>query len=134
MPDARQTFRIFISSPGDVVEERNQARLVIEGLRRQHRRYIAAGAMAGIGACETTLRVLTRKAKPMREREVNAKQHLTRAARWLAAAALAALMWLGQQGMPNNPNRRPNGLKPLRHTGIRATSSRPHSAPTANAS
>jgi len=34
--DTRQTVRIFISSPGDVVEERDQARRVIEGLERQY--------------------------------------------------------------------------------------------------
>ncbi len=31
-----RTVRIFISSPGDVVEERDQARRVIEGLQRQY--------------------------------------------------------------------------------------------------
>ncbi len=36
MTDTRQTVRIFISSPGDVAEERDQARHVIEGLERQY--------------------------------------------------------------------------------------------------
>ena len=31
-----QDFRIFISSPGDVVEERNQAKRVIERLQLQY--------------------------------------------------------------------------------------------------
>jgi tetratricopeptide (TPR) repeat protein len=36
MPDSQQTVRIFISSPGDVAEERENARRVVEGLRRQY--------------------------------------------------------------------------------------------------
>ena len=36
MADARRAVRIFISSPGDVVEERDQARRVIDGLQRQY--------------------------------------------------------------------------------------------------
>lgn len=36
MPDSQQTIRIFISSPGDVAEERENARRVVEGLRRQY--------------------------------------------------------------------------------------------------
>ena len=34
MPEPSQTVRIFISSPGDVAEERDGARRVIEGLQR----------------------------------------------------------------------------------------------------
>lgn len=36
MPDSRQTIRIFISSPGDVAEEREKARRVIEELQRKY--------------------------------------------------------------------------------------------------
>jgi formylglycine-generating enzyme required for sulfatase activity/Flp pilus assembly protein TadD len=36
MPDSQPTVRIFISSPGDVAEERENARRVVEGLRRQY--------------------------------------------------------------------------------------------------
>jgi hypothetical protein len=34
MSDSRQTIRIFISSPGDVTEERDGARRVVDGLQR----------------------------------------------------------------------------------------------------
>ena len=36
MADARQIVRIFISSPGDVVEERDQARRVLADLERRY--------------------------------------------------------------------------------------------------
>jgi len=36
MSDSQQTVRVFISSPGDVVEERDQTRRVIEGLQRKY--------------------------------------------------------------------------------------------------
>ena len=36
MSEAQRTVRVFISSPGDVVEERDQARRVIQGLQRQY--------------------------------------------------------------------------------------------------
>jgi len=36
MPDSQQVVRVFISSPGDVVEERDQARRVIDELQRQY--------------------------------------------------------------------------------------------------
>ncbi|MFM9960028.1 MAG: hypothetical protein ACKV2Q_02245, partial [Planctomycetaceae bacterium] len=36
MSDTPRIVRIFISSPGDVVEERNQARRVIEGLQKRY--------------------------------------------------------------------------------------------------
>ena len=36
MSDTQRVVRIFISSPGDVVEERNQARRVIEGLQKRY--------------------------------------------------------------------------------------------------
>ncbi|MGB0600365.1 MAG: SUMF1/EgtB/PvdO family nonheme iron enzyme [Rubripirellula sp.] len=36
MPDSQPTVRIFISSPGDVTEERENARRVVEGLRRRY--------------------------------------------------------------------------------------------------
>jgi hypothetical protein len=31
-----RTFRVFLSSPGDVAEERNRARDVVEALERSH--------------------------------------------------------------------------------------------------
>ncbi|MFN9135374.1 MAG: hypothetical protein ACK5YE_06015, partial [Planctomyces sp.] len=34
--DSQRTIRILISSPGDVAEERDRARQVIEGLRRRY--------------------------------------------------------------------------------------------------
>ncbi len=34
-----QTLRIFISSPGDVAEERERARQVVQGLRRRYARH-----------------------------------------------------------------------------------------------
>lgn len=37
--NAMRTIRIFISSPGDVAEERDRARRVIEGLRRRYSRH-----------------------------------------------------------------------------------------------
>ena len=39
MPSTPTTIRIFISSPGDVNEERQRARQVIEGLRRRYSRH-----------------------------------------------------------------------------------------------
>ncbi len=39
MPSTPTTIRIFISSPGDVKEERQRARQVIEGLRRRYSRH-----------------------------------------------------------------------------------------------
>ena len=36
MSDRQRSIRIFISSPGDVVEERHQARRVIEGLQKRY--------------------------------------------------------------------------------------------------
>ena len=36
MTEATPTVRIFISSPGDVAEERDQARRVIAGLQKQY--------------------------------------------------------------------------------------------------
>lgn len=36
MPESAQTLRIFISSPGDVAEERDRAKRVVEGLRRRY--------------------------------------------------------------------------------------------------
>ena len=36
MSNPPRIVRIFISSPGDVVEERNQARRVIEGLQKRY--------------------------------------------------------------------------------------------------
>ena len=36
MPDSQQTVRVFISSPGDVSDERDQARRVIHSLQRQY--------------------------------------------------------------------------------------------------
>ena len=46
MPDAAQrSFRIFISSPGDVVEERRRAALVISRLKREFARFFDISAM-----------------------------------------------------------------------------------------